>query len=406
MSRTFAILLALLILGLTSLALGQEPSAAEERVLLRYKLDAGDAQVFDSDARLTMRIKASQNGTTQNVSTVMAFTVPFSIQGTGVNDDGTMNAEVRFHGFDADMTMTTGGQTVHFTADMDGIEVTQNGTRVMAGSWGSSEMGQFPDMRRLLDTAMQVRFNDHGELVEMSNSDALGAQFQGFDFEQAINNQVVYPEQAVGVGDTWQHELTQEFANAALPGGKMSIRGKATYTVLERATYRNRDCFKLGVNAAFDAPEAPRGLKFDQTVAGTAYVDLATGVPLDCRLSITQRFSGTTQGVDFDLGGNGTITMSYAGGKQKLAELLRTADTATDTLRQLLVPMVTERAIKINDALYEKGQTVTIDGEDYSVVAFKATALKLHRLSDSAVYQLGLNSEGHVTYVKLLGHAD
>ena len=66
------------------------------------------------------------------------------------------------------------------------------------------------------------------------------------------------------------------------------------------------------------------------------------------------------------------------------------------------LPWAADRA----EALYRKGDVVTVGGDEYRIVAFKSTALKLHRPSDSAVYQLGVSSQGCVTYVKLLGHAN
>ena len=80
-------------------------------------------------------------------------------------------------------------------------------------------------------------------------------------------------------------------------------------------------------------------------------------------------------------------------------------DPRADALEELHIPMVTGTKITINGRTYAKGDMVTIAGDEYAVVTFKATAVKLHRQSDSAVYQLGINSRGRVTYVRLLGYA-
>ena len=77
-----------------------------------------------------------------------------------------------------------------------------------------------------------------------------------------------------------------------------------------------------------------------------------------------------------------------------------------EALLALTVPMVSGNGIKIGPCLYCKGDLVRVGGDDYRIIAFKSTALKLHRRSDSAVYQLGINSQGRITYVKLLGYAN
>ncbi len=77
-----------------------------------------------------------------------------------------------------------------------------------------------------------------------------------------------------------------------------------------------------------------------------------------------------------------------------------------EALRALRVPMMTGHAIKIGPRLYGKGDVVSVGGDNYRIIAFKSTALKLQRQSDSAVYQLGVNSQGRITYVKLRGYAN
>jgi hypothetical protein len=400
MNRTLAILLALLIIGLTSLALSDEP------VLLRYRLEPGDAQVYDTEAKLNMSIKAVEQGIPQKISSVVTMRLPFSIHGTERGDDGTMGAEVRFHGLNLDMQMAQGNEQMRITADEQGLKMARNGSTVASGSWGSPGLGGMPDLSKLLDVTIGARFNDRAELVEVTNLDALNAQFQGLDFGQVLDNQVVYPEDPVGPGDSWEHELSQSILNATLPGGPVTMTGTARYTVIARVTHRNRECLELAIEAAFDTPEAARGMDLQQTVEGTAFVDIATGVPLDVRLDLTQHLAGTVEGVEFTLDGNGTITLTYTGGNKKYTELVRAeADAHPDALSTLHVPMVTENTVKINGASYAKGDVVSLGGDDYAVVAFKSTALKLHRQSDSAVYQIGLGTGGRVTYVKLLGYA-
>lgn len=402
MSRTLAILLALLIIGLTSLALGKDA------VLLRYRLEPGDVQVYQADIKLDMEINTKQPNAPKDVSVGMSMRLPFSISGTERRDDGTMLADLRFHGFRITMETTQGDDTITFRADEQGLEMRRNGQRLLSGQWGSTKLGNMPDLRKLLDVTLRARFNDRAELLEMTGLEGLASGFQGMDLSQGLNNQVVYPEHPVAPGDTWEHDLTQQVNNPAVPGATMTVAGKATYTVLGQVTHRNRSCLKLGLDALFENPEPSSGINFEQTVTGTVFVDIATGVPLDCRLELTQRFGGSTQGVAFALNGTGSITISYLGGKRKLDEL--TDDTAVDgpadALRQLEVPMITGEKIRIGSRNYARGDVLTLEGEDYTVVAFKPTALKLHRKSDSAVFQLGVSSRGRVTYVKLLGVAN
>jgi hypothetical protein len=413
MNRIFPWLLALLIIGLTLLAFGEEASSGEEvssgeeGVLLRYRLDPGDVQVFEAEAKLDMKATATQGGQTQNATTAMAIHMPFSLRGTATGDDGTMQAEVAIHGFDIDVDIAAAGQRMTMSGDERGLEVKQNGTTVISGDWGSANLGQFPDLRQLLDLKMNARFNDRGELVELGGLDTAPAQLQGFDLSQALDNQVVYPEQAVKPGDSWTHELTQKVVNPALPGGKITLKATMTYTVLERATYRNRDCLKLKFEADFTNPDTSSKVQLQQAVDGTAYIDIATGVPLDCRLKLTQRMDGTIDGVKVGVTGGGTVKLSYAGGQKRYDELVHDlADAAGNVLGTLSVPMVTEKTITIGEERYAKGDVLNAGGEQYRVVAFRSTALKLHRVSDSAVYQLGLGAGGRVTYVKLLGFAD
>ena len=411
MNRTFAILLALLIIGLTSLALSEDGAADGEdgAVLLRYRLKPGDVQVYKADVMMNMDITTVEFSKPEKISTVMTMRLPFSIQGTECCDDGTMLAEVRFHGLYISVDMTRDREKISVTADEKGIEVSRNGSKLISGAWGSPELKQFPDMRKLLHLSLGTRFNDRGEMLEMTNLDTLAKEFEGFegmDFSQTLDNQVVYPEHPVGPGDSWEHELVEEFKNSALPGGKLTMAGKARYTVLEQVTHRNRSCLKLALEAAFSNPDASSGMQFEQTVEGTVFVDIATGVPLDCRLTISQRLSGTVQGIELTLKGGATVTLSYIGGKKKFDELTRTApDERADALSCLRVPMVTKEKINIGGTEYAKGDVLSLDGQAYTVVAFKATALKLHRQSDSAVYQLGLGNGGRITYVKLLGYA-
>ena len=419
MNRTLAILLALLIIGLTALALGgdgADDAVPGDRggVLLRYRLEPGDVQVYQADIKLAMEINAKQPDTPQDLAVGMTMRLPFSISGTERRDDGTMLADLRFHGFRITVETTQGDDTITFRADEQGLETRRNGQTLLSGQWGSTELGDMPDLRTLLDVTLRARFNDRAELLEMTGLEGLASGFQGMDLSQGLNNQVVYPENPVAPGDTWEHDLTQQVNNPAVPGASMTVAGKATYTVLGQVTHRNRSCLKLGVEALFENPEPSSGINFEQTVTGTVFVDIATGVPLDCRLELTQRFGGSTQGVAFALNGTGSITISYLGGKRKLDELTDTAvdgpadgpaDGSTDALRQLEVPMITGEKIRIGSRNYARGDVLTLEGEDYTVVAFKPTALKLHRKSDSAVFQLGVSSQGRITYIKLLGVA-
>ncbi len=404
MSRTLAILLALLIIGLTSLALGDD---ATEPVLLRYRFQPGDVQCYEVEATFNMNVSGAQGAQQESVSTVISMRLPFSMRCTELADDGTMVAEIRFHGLHMHIKMQQAGQNMTVTADEVGVRVVQNGTVVMDGAWGSPELSQFPDMRTLFEIALGARFTDRGEMVEITNLDELPQEFQGFDLSQALDNQVVYPEHPVAPGDSWVHDLSQNLMNATLPTGPVSMVGQARYTVLEQTTYRNRGCLKLAIEADLDVPDADEGMRLDQTFQGTAYIDLATGVPLDTRINVEQDLAGSFEGTEFSIAGQGTVTITYIGGKKKYAELVRAAtDEAVGVLRELHVPMVTETSVAINGKDYAKGDSVNIGGDTYTVVAFKTTALKLHRRTDSAVYQLGLGSGGRVTYVKLLGYAD
>lgn len=410
MSRTLAFLLALLIIGLTSLALGgevtpnSESAGADDAVLLRYRIEPGEAQVFEAAVTLNMQMTATGRGKSQDASMNMTVSLPFSIRGTERCDDGTMLGDVRFHGFQMNMDTRQGGERLSVKADEQRVEVSRNGSKLVDGEWGSADLGGMPDLRTLLGVTLNARFNDRGEIVEITNLESVADQLAGIDINQTLNNQVIYPEQAIRPGDTWQHELTQHFSNAAMPGGSITITGQATYTVLERLTWRNRPCLKLGLEARFQGPQGD--LRFEQTLTGTVYVDIATGVPLDSRLDMKQNLAGTVQHVTVTLKGTGSVSMCYIGGSRKYDELVNAQEAArAEPLRQLEVPMITEDKIKINGAAYSKGDLIEIAGEQYRLVAFKSTALKLHRQSDSAVYQLGISSEGRVTYVKLLGHA-
>ncbi|MBN1916784.1 MAG: hypothetical protein JW889_02655 [Verrucomicrobia bacterium] len=408
MDRVLPYLLALLVIGLSLLAFGEEPSSAEEGVLLRYRLDPGDVQVFEADVKLDMVVNALQGSRSEDAATKMAIHMPFSILGTATNDDGTMQAEVAIHGLSLDMTMSMAGERMEMKADECGIEIKRNGTPFISGEWGSAQLSQFPDLSRLLSQKIEARFNDRGEMIDMGGLDALANQIQGLDLSQAFDNQIVYPEQAVRQGDSWTHEVTEAIANPAQPGGKMTIEAIATYTVLDRLTYRNRDCLKLRIQADFTNPPATGAVRFEQKVNGTAYVDVASGVPLGCRLEITQQIQGTVGGVGVTLNGSGTVDLRYAGGRQRYDELIRdsAATGAAVHLQSLSIPMVTEKTITINKERYAKGETLNVGDEQYRIVAFRPTTLKLHRLSNSAVYQLGLGAGGRVAYVKLLGFAE
>jgi hypothetical protein len=208
MNRILPYLLALLIIGLTLLAFGDSASSSDDGVLLRYRLDPGDVQVFEADVKLDMRVTAVQGGQTQEATTTMAIRLPFSIRCTATNDDGfTMNVNA-----------ASAGQQMTIQADERALEVKQNGKTVLSGEWGSVQLSQFPDLSKLLDLRITARYNDRGEIVEMGGADGLAGQLEGFDLNQALDNQVVFPDTAVKPGDSWTHELTQDFANAALPG--------------------------------------------------------------------------------------------------------------------------------------------------------------------------------------------
>jgi hypothetical protein len=408
MSRTLAFLLALLILGLTSLALGGEATGdagGGDAVLLRYRLEPGEAQVFEVAVTFNMQMTAAGRGAPQNASMDMTVRLPFSVRGTERCDDGTMLGDVRFHGFQMTMDTRQGRERLSVKADEQRLEVSRNDSKLVEAEWGSASLGSMPDLRKLLGVTLNARFSDRGEIVEITNFDSVADQLAGIDINRTLSNQVVYPEQAIRTGDTWQHELSQVIQNPATPGGSVTVKGRATYTVLERLTWRNRPCLKLGLEARFDGPQGD--LRFEQTLTGAVYVDIATGVPLDSQLDMKQDVEGTVEGVTLTLKGAGTISASYLGGSHKYDELVNAQEAArAEPLHQLEIPMITGDRIRINGANYARGDLLNVAGEQYQVVAFKSTALKLHRQSDSAVYQLGISSEGRVTYVKLLGHAD
>jgi len=199
MNRTLAFLLALLIIGLTSLALGDGNAVTGDRdaVLLRYRLEPGDVQVYQADIKLNMKINTDQPDAPQNLAVGMTIRLPFSISGTERCEDGTMLADLRFHGFGLGMETKQGADTITFRADEQGIETRRNGQTLLSGQWGSTELGNMPDLRELLDVALRARFNDRAELLEMTGLEGLAGGFQGMDLSQGLNNQVVYPEHPV-----------------------------------------------------------------------------------------------------------------------------------------------------------------------------------------------------------------
>jgi hypothetical protein len=290
------------------------PTEKGDAVLLRYRFKPGQVQLYDSVFKFGMTVSAGQGASPVNTSVTMVLRMSHSFHIKRVASNGTIHADMRFRGFRVQMETVQGGNTVRLTGNERGAELYLNGALQTSGKWGSAALSDFADFSKLLRTTLGMRVNDRGEILDTTGLDALGEDLQ-IDLKQILGSTLVYPAKRVRPGDSWEAEMTQKIDDPGRPGRKITLAGKAKYTVLERVTHRNRRCLKLRIAAMMTPRKAGGSLRIDQTLSGITYVDEVTGIQLDTNGTISQTMSGKIMGVRITGKASGSISMTYKGDK-------------------------------------------------------------------------------------------
>lgn len=182
-------------------------------------------------------------------------------------------------------------------------------------SGASGMMGEMmkPVFDKLMDVNLTMTFNKFGEVVESAGMEGL---FEGMAGMENMGDQMnaadqmgaataVFPEDAVGVGDSWEKEIVNT-ANAPMVM-------KATYTV-EEITDSEVKLKLMGDIATYEGEDAgAAAAQIDEVTGdftGDLVVERATGWTKSANLTQNMQMKMTQQGMPLTVDAVNTITMT------------------------------------------------------------------------------------------------
>jgi hypothetical protein len=224
-----------------------EEIPSDEKILLRVKMK--ESSTYELYVNLDMDINAS------GMAMKMKSDIQMGMDSIGVDEENNISMNI-FYDF---MTM-----------DMDmGVQKIQFDSRKKDSSDPQAQM-----MQSLMEPLFQKRFvfkmDERGEILEHPNfeeefADSPVLAQQGNDLNQTMDKIfIVFPEEEVGVGDTWKGNVTNVANN-------VTMNGDATYTIKQI----HPDKVVLAMKMTLSSPdlEEIEGLAY-----GSMEVDRKTGL--------------------------------------------------------------------------------------------------------------------------------
>ena len=289
-----------------------------EPVLLRCRLAPGDLQVYETALRLNLKMSGRDEvGKTSEMAMGIALRLDSSVTGKGSEPDGTILAEFRFYDFDMEIDGVRDGARVQIKANPEGAAAYLNGSLIASGPWDSPKLKDMPNFAQLLTTTAKARLDERGRILDMGHLGALDDEMGAFDAKRLFGSDMVFPDEPIGPGDCWEHDVSQpiDIHDPAHPGTSVTLSGKVKYTVLERTTYAKRPCLKISILAAMKSGRAAGQLNVSQTIEGVSYIEEATGIQLHTKVTLGQAIGGSIQGTSLTGSTAATVTLNYKGSK-------------------------------------------------------------------------------------------
>jgi hypothetical protein len=289
----------------------RDSTPADGPVVLRYRLKQRELQVYDVSQELSAKFSAGDQTMSLEGTVTQLIRLRYGVQGVRLAPDGATVADVRFHALQYRQDTVIGNAETRVEGDEKGATLYRNGAQVYSGKWGARELIGVPDFSKYLNTTYTVHFTDRGQAQLESAAKRIG----DIALEDMFGGDCVFPEGPVHPGMSWTADISRDFANPADPDTEVPLVGKATYTVLDRTTHRNRRCVKIGIDAEMKEGQAPAGAQMNATMKGVSYVDETTGIRLDTQLDVSINLTGTLVGRQMQMTGSAKLTVSYKGNR-------------------------------------------------------------------------------------------
>jgi hypothetical protein len=290
-------------------------------VLLRYKLDPGELQVYEVVYMHRTLIKSSSPGE-EDTTAAITCRGTYSMEGKEVAADGTIVAHVRFHEFY--MQFGLGGAVVMVEGREIGANVRQNATiraeegqiaayvdgkRILSDKWITAQNSMVPDAGELQGILIEARLNALGQVIGLKDLGKESDSVCAFDLKTLLSTNCTYPKEAVAPGSTWTGAwpfaaTDQVSMDSAIPGAEQT-----RYGVLERTSAGHKPCLKLQLEAKAAHGGATR------TAHGTYYVDEATGIPLAATITVLEERAASADGSRPAAQASLTMAVCYKGNK-------------------------------------------------------------------------------------------
>jgi hypothetical protein len=234
---TIAVLLTLSVLA----------TQAQDKVLLRHKFTPDERLTYAMDAGgdVSMVVTDKATGKTQPFQFQMKMRMGVSQETKSVDNAGVGEVNMQYGTMAMDMTLPGMGQ-MH--VDLDPAQ----GTMTMGGK---AQPLPAP-LTAMLSQGITMKITPQGKVESIQGGEGLQkvleqAGMRGMDLQQMTQqNEISFPEQPVGPGDTWVQKVKMP-----LPGAGVAQEMTTTYRFEGFEDFEGRKCAKLA--ATMSLPLAP-----------------------------------------------------------------------------------------------------------------------------------------------------
>ena len=286
-----------------------------EPVLLRYRLEPGELQLYDADIAMNKELVEKRGrSTTLREAQTFKTEIGLRILCKGRTEDGLHTAEITFNKLRLAGEVTQNHVTVTVKANEKHVALHRDGVLVFSGTWGAPELAAMPDLSKLLDAPVRVQIDERNRTGGGSGFEAPLME-AGTEPGGSLRDDLIFPKDPVRPGDSWEQPLQGTVSDPTGEDRSVSLAGKAKYTVLERTTYLKQPCVKIRVEGTSAQDESPTDTRAGWTMEGVYLVHEARGITLYASTTTSLTVTRSAGGAVLTGKETTTMAMRYAGNK-------------------------------------------------------------------------------------------
>ncbi len=380
---------------------------AGEPILLKYKLEPGEVQSYQVSMDLRVDAAVKQGGKTESTKIDMHVGMGVALKCIS-SDENEFICEACFYSPQAELNMEAMGTRVRAVMDYSGVKMYKGGKLVKSVQWSDFNDPSMPNIGDLSKVRIRCRIGRNGELLEIYDGEELAKKFPGFDFDQMMGQQIVFPTHPIDIGESWEATIDTDFDNGIGCGISVGkIENKFKYTLSKIGKYNGVRCAVIDVKGTTTTKEKDSDIKLNQTVNGTTIVELETGKVMFAKADVAQSIDGEISGADVNVSTTGSMTIRYNGNRipsEAIEEemLARIDPDLLKALNEIRVPIVLVDRIKIGDKFYKVRDIVVVNNTKMRLLKFSEDRIYLKDDKSGIIYKILMNFRGEVTSIKPL----